>query len=432
MPGGLPAPNVNVRRRAAARGGTDRSLRSATGAVERHDRSRLAQLPCGCPYPTPTSSRSTPWRHRRAATAAFAHVGTVIYELAVNPTNGALFASNTEARNEVRFAGSGSFGGSSVRGHLAREPGHRDRRARVQPRHLNPHIDYARGPSPPGVKERSHCAARRDDLQPRRIARLPGRVRLGDDRRARRRRRRGRRRPTRRSPSPARRTSRCPAAARAASCSTGRRAASTSWRASRTRSTSSTPPPAWRCSRCACTIPSRPRSPPAAASSTTPRSTRATARRRARSCHVFADVDGLARGISATRRGGPAEPQPDTQRYADHRAGLPPDEGSAHDPDACAAWPPHGAMHWRGDRTGGYQPGVDPATSARHSSSSTQPLPTLHRPRRTAARGADAVARRLRAGDHLASQSGAGARRHPEPDPAARTATCSPAAAGVT
>ena len=90
-----------------------------------------------------------------AATAAFAHVGTVIYGLAVNPTNGALFATNTEARNEVRFAGSGLFGGSSVRGHQ-----HESRvtvidAQGVRPRHLNPHIDYSVVPSPPGVKERS-------------------------------------------------------------------------------------------------------------------------------------------------------------------------------------------------------------------------------------------------------------------------------------
>jgi YVTN family beta-propeller protein len=89
------------------------------------------------------------------ATAAFAHVGTVIYGLAVNPVTGALYASNTEARNEVRFAGAGVLGGSSVRGRL-----HESRitvidGGGVHPVHLNPHIDYGIVPSPPGTKERS-------------------------------------------------------------------------------------------------------------------------------------------------------------------------------------------------------------------------------------------------------------------------------------
>src|SRR5262249_18291954 len=63
--------------------------------------------------------------------------------------------SNTDAHNEVRFEGPGTFGGSSVRGHL-----HEARitildGASVVPRRLNPHIDYGVVPSPTGIKEAS-------------------------------------------------------------------------------------------------------------------------------------------------------------------------------------------------------------------------------------------------------------------------------------
>ena len=38
--------------------------------------------------------------------------------MATNPVSGKVYVSNTEARNEVRFEGPGTFGGSTVRGHL--------------------------------------------------------------------------------------------------------------------------------------------------------------------------------------------------------------------------------------------------------------------------------------------------------------------------
>jgi len=51
-------------------------------------------------------------------TASFAHVGTTLFNLAVNPRSGAVYVSNTEARNDLRFEGAGTFAGSSLRGHL--------------------------------------------------------------------------------------------------------------------------------------------------------------------------------------------------------------------------------------------------------------------------------------------------------------------------
>ncbi|MDX2165767.1 MAG: YncE family protein [Deltaproteobacteria bacterium] len=92
-------------------------------------------------------------------TASVAHVGTVLFNMAVNPINGKVYVTNTEARNEVRFEGPGLFAGTAgatVQGHL--------HEARITvldggtplPRHLNKHIDYLNDrPAPPGVKEHS-------------------------------------------------------------------------------------------------------------------------------------------------------------------------------------------------------------------------------------------------------------------------------------
>src|SRR5262245_31517573 len=78
-------------------------------------------------------------------TAAFAHVGTTLFNMVTNPVTGRLYVSNTEAFNQVRLEGPGIFGGSTVQGHLA------ETRVTVisdgtapQPRHLNKHIDYSK------------------------------------------------------------------------------------------------------------------------------------------------------------------------------------------------------------------------------------------------------------------------------------------------
>lgn len=69
-------------------------------------------------------------------------VGTVIFNMTVNPVNGKVYVSNTEAHNEARFEGPGTFAGHTVRGHL------HDSRitvldgSAVSPRHLNKHIDF--------------------------------------------------------------------------------------------------------------------------------------------------------------------------------------------------------------------------------------------------------------------------------------------------
>jgi DNA-binding beta-propeller fold protein YncE len=92
--------------------------------------------------------------------AHFTSVGTVLFNLAVNPATGVVYASNTEARNAVRFEGSGEFG-TTVRGNVhqvqitvLKEGG---TSPQTLPRHLNKHVDFAQccEPIPNPVGERS-------------------------------------------------------------------------------------------------------------------------------------------------------------------------------------------------------------------------------------------------------------------------------------
>lgn len=84
-------------------------------------------------------------------------VGTVLYNMAVNPVTGAVYVSNTEARNHARFEGAGEFAGSTVRGNV-----HQTRitvidSSGVAPRHLNKHVDFSSccAPTPNDDSERS-------------------------------------------------------------------------------------------------------------------------------------------------------------------------------------------------------------------------------------------------------------------------------------
>ncbi|WP_437968165.1 hypothetical protein WMF04_02200 [Sorangium sp. So ce260] len=90
----------------------------------------------------------------------FTGVGTILFNMVVNPANGKIYVSNTDARNEQRFEGPGVFAGQSLRGHLhesritvLRKSG----APRVAPRHLNKHIDYSTccAPTPNAESETS-------------------------------------------------------------------------------------------------------------------------------------------------------------------------------------------------------------------------------------------------------------------------------------
>jgi mono/diheme cytochrome c family protein len=77
-----------------------------------------------------------------AEVRAFPGVGTILFNMAVNPANGKLYVSNLESRNLTRFEGPGVFGGSTVQGHLAEARIAILSPAETLSRHLNKHIDY--------------------------------------------------------------------------------------------------------------------------------------------------------------------------------------------------------------------------------------------------------------------------------------------------
>jgi len=82
---------------------------------------------------------------RLSVRRAFTGVGTILFDMAVQPRSGRLFVTNTEAKNLTRFEGLGAHSSSTVRGHLHEtrittiEPG----ATRATPVELNDHIDYA-------------------------------------------------------------------------------------------------------------------------------------------------------------------------------------------------------------------------------------------------------------------------------------------------
>lgn len=77
---------------------------------------------------------------------SYSSVGTVLFGMAVRPKTDQLFVANTDAKNLTRFEGHGKASSTTVVGHL-----HESRitridpsRSRVEPVHLNDHIDYGR------------------------------------------------------------------------------------------------------------------------------------------------------------------------------------------------------------------------------------------------------------------------------------------------
>ena len=88
-------------------------------------------------------------------TASFAHVGTINFNMAVNPANGNVYVSNTDAQNLTRFEGPGIFGGSTVQGNLHQARISVLQGSSVSPVHLNSHINYNLTPAPAGTKDHS-------------------------------------------------------------------------------------------------------------------------------------------------------------------------------------------------------------------------------------------------------------------------------------
>ena len=155
VPGGLPAPNVNVENIRQPEVGL---IVKFDGSHWRDELNRAWDNMVRFNLPDKDVFAINALADPPVATVSYAQVGTVLYNMIVNPVNGKVYVSNTEARNEVRFEGSRPAGSAitTVQGRL-----HQSRitvidtTGVVSPRHLNKHIDYALVPSPSGVKDKS-------------------------------------------------------------------------------------------------------------------------------------------------------------------------------------------------------------------------------------------------------------------------------------
>ncbi|HXS93121.1 MAG TPA: hypothetical protein VN736_00860 [Candidatus Limnocylindrales bacterium] len=139
-PGGNPGPAMNAAGDPAPEVGLIAKFNNATGHWEDElrrtwDSSIRFKLPDTDVFAVDANALTQ--------TAAYAHVGTTLFNMAVNPVTGALYVSNTDARNEVRFEGPGKFAGHTVQGHLAEARVSVIAGGAVASRHLNKHLNYA-------------------------------------------------------------------------------------------------------------------------------------------------------------------------------------------------------------------------------------------------------------------------------------------------
>jgi DNA-binding beta-propeller fold protein YncE len=148
MPGGLPGPKTNVEGKPAPE----------TGLIVKYDRTKGQWLDVmgrnwnnAMEFTLPDKDVFAVDANALTEKVAFPHVGTVLFNMAVNPVSGVVYVSNTESNNLARFEGPGIFsGGQTVQGKLALTRVTVIANSVVSPRHLNKHIDYSKLVNNPG------------------------------------------------------------------------------------------------------------------------------------------------------------------------------------------------------------------------------------------------------------------------------------------
>ena len=94
------------------------------------------------------------------------HVGTVLFNMVVNPVTGKVYVTNTELPNHINFEGPGIHGGSTVQGRLSEsrisvlDPSGQS----VDVQHLNQHIDYSQLHTDSGADHAAINAQRNSSL----------------------------------------------------------------------------------------------------------------------------------------------------------------------------------------------------------------------------------------------------------------------------
>jgi DNA-binding beta-propeller fold protein YncE len=162
-PGGLPGPSTNAALVPAPETGLIVKFNLATGEwLDVLGRDWDAVVPFALPDRDVFAFNANTFT--TVGLSPFEDVGTILFNLALNPTSGKLYVSNTESPNLTRFEGPGVFGGSTVQGHVseARISVIDLATGNVDPQHLNPHIDYSElfgGPNPPPASQKNHSLA---------------------------------------------------------------------------------------------------------------------------------------------------------------------------------------------------------------------------------------------------------------------------------
>jgi DNA-binding beta-propeller fold protein YncE len=147
-PGGVPGPDDNAAGDPAPE----------TGLILKHDgvawRDTLGRSWNGVvPFMLPDSDVFTVNANTLVKGTIFSSVGTILFNMAVNPTSGKVYVTNTESPNHIRFEGPGVHGGTTVQGRLSES-----RVTILDPsgpsqdvQHLNQHIDYSALHTDPGA-----------------------------------------------------------------------------------------------------------------------------------------------------------------------------------------------------------------------------------------------------------------------------------------
>lgn len=156
VPGGLPPPNTNFQNIPQPEVGLIVKF-NGSNWVDELGRSWNSSVKFNLPDKDVflIDAAATPPVQVAGPTGFYTGVGTVLFNMAVNPVNGKVYVSNTEAKNESRFEGAGTFAGHSVRGHL-----HESRitvlsGGTTTAVHLNKHINYAVVPGPASENAKS-------------------------------------------------------------------------------------------------------------------------------------------------------------------------------------------------------------------------------------------------------------------------------------
>ena len=151
LPGGRPAPGVNAEGTPQPWASMIVRFDAATGQWRDPEGRNFSN---GIRFSLPDLDLFAIDAEQMEPVASYAHAGTTLFNIAVNPRNDRLYVTNTEANNATRFEGAGVHGGSTVQGHIAKsrvtviDP----QRGTVKPRHLNRHINYRQLKAPASVK----------------------------------------------------------------------------------------------------------------------------------------------------------------------------------------------------------------------------------------------------------------------------------------